>query len=178
MGIAATAAKLGLDHSSAQHIIQSFFNHFSQVRQWTQRVKAQAHRFLLVKTLLGRQRHLPLINSDDSAQAATAERQAVNSIIQGTASDLIKLAMVQASRELLSWEEDQGTPTPRLVMQIHDELMFEVPEQCVDQFVAVLRRVMEREVVEALRLTVPLVANIAVGQRWGEMRAISATDDG
>ena len=80
----------------------------------------------MVRTLLGRTRHLTDINSDDTAKASYAERQAVNSVIQGTASDIIKLAMANVDR-MLSTSWPSHLPAPRLLMQIHDELIYEVP---------------------------------------------------
>eukprot|EP01039_Chlorochromonas_danica_P001512 gene1512-1647_t len=166
MGAASTAAKLNLETAAAAKIVQSFFSNFSQVKLWIQRIKSQAKQFKLVRTLLGRLRHLPDIVSDDSSAVATAERQAVNTVIQGTASDLIKLAMVLSFQQLATAEE------VRLVMQIHDELIFEVPNdpQFLSSFTENLRRIMEKEVVESMHLQVPLIANISVGEKWGEMQ--------
>ena len=120
---------------------------------------------------MGRIRHLPDIRSSDAAKAATAERQAVNSVVQGSASDIIKLAMINVDRRLgvgASWPACY--PTPRILMQIHDELIYEVSTadpQCVVLFQEILRGAMEGEVVQALKLTVPLVINISSGPDWG-----------
>lgn len=108
---------------------------------------------------------MPDIAREDSSAVAAAERQAVNTVIQGTASDLIKLAMVLSFQQLATAEE------VRLVMQIHDELIFEVPNNplFLSSFTENLRRIMEKEVVEFMHLQVPLIANISVGEKWGEM---------
>ena len=124
-----------------------------------------------MKTLLGRTRSLPDIRSSDSAKASYAERQAVNSVIQGTASDLIKYAMINVDRQL-SAQWGRAHPPPRLLMQIHDELIYEVstaqPEY-LTAFTALLHRAMEEEVVRALGLTVPLIANVHTGTTWGDI---------
>ncbi len=168
-----------MDTSSAAKITQSFFSNFFSVRAWISRIKTQAKRYLLVKTLLGRVRHLPNIVNGDNSKVAAAERQAVNSVIQGTASDLIKLAMVICNQYLAdqnhilsSRDEGQNRAyTLRMVMQIHDELIFEVPADLgyIQQFTERLRDIMEREIVQRLHLQVPLVANISVGEKWGKM---------
>lgn len=132
---------------------------------------SQAKQYGLVRTLLGRVRRLPDIHSTDSAKAAYAERQAVNSVVQGTASDIIKFAMVNVDRKLReSWPSD--LPVPRILMQIHDELIYEVSAadpRCLVAFSALLHAAMEDDVVSALRLTVPLVVNIHSGPNWGLM---------
>ena len=124
-----------------------------------------------VRTIMGRIRHLPEIRSADSFKASTAERQAVNSIIQGTASDIIKLAMINVDMAL-SRQWPKHFAATRLVMQIHDELIYEVSNEdadCLVEFKKIVRTAMEEEVVKALNLTVPLVVNFKAGQTWGDM---------
>ena len=124
-----------------------------------------------VRTLLGRLRHLPDLRSPDPAKSSYAERQAVNSVIQGTASDLIKHAMINLDRQLaLHWPP--AHPAPRVLMQIHDELIYEVSTadpQNVRRFEGMLHDAMEGQVVAALKLTVPLVANVHTGLSWGDI---------
>jgi DNA polymerase-1 len=132
---------------------------------------SQAKQYGLVQTLLGRVRRLPDIHSEDSAKSSYAERQAVNSVIQGTASDVIKFAMVNVDRKLAQeWKATAG-PAPRLLMQIHDELIYEVSAEpvCVERFTTLLRGAMTEEVRSALKLSIPLVVNISSGQTWGSM---------
>lgn len=124
-----------------------------------------------MRTLLGRLRHLPDLRSPDPAKSSYAERQAVNSVIQGTASDLIKYAMINVDRQLaLHWPV--SLPAPRALMQIHDELIYEVSTeepQCVGRFTVLLHGAMEEQVVAALKLSVPLVANVHTGLSWGDI---------
>eukprot|EP01031_Cornospumella_fuschlensis_P038285 gene38285-46522_t len=179
MGPYAIAAKLKMDVATAAKITQSFFNNFANVKVWITRIKSQTKQYELVKTLLGRIRLLPDINSADKSSAAAAERQAVNSIIQGTAADMIKLAMILSVEMVATLDkiEDDGDDArnARLVMQIHDELIFEVPDEpsYLAQFISRLKLVMEEDVVKRLSLSVPLVTNVSVGQRWGEVQAWS-----
>lgn len=143
---------------------------------------SQTKQYELIKTLLGRIRLLPDINSADKSSAAAAERQAVNSIIQGTAADMIKLAMIMSVEMVASLDNLDGlsgalppSKCARLVMQIHDELIFEVPEDAdyLAQFVARLKLVMEEKVVKHLNLCVPLITNVSVGKKWGDVQAWS-----
>ncbi len=154
----------------------------------------QAKHYLHVRTLTGRLRHVPDINNpNDSGKRATAERQAVNSIIQGTASDIIKYAMIRIEDEIASFSkivDNQPTTevsdnyrttitredkvlflSSRLLMQIHDELIFEVPNHpaFLHRFVRFITDIMEREVINKFHLHVPLVTNVSVGEIWGEM---------
>ena len=129
----------------------------------------QARRFGYVSTLSGRRRYLPEINSSDSSKKATAERQAVNTVIQGTASDIIKLAMLRMESSIDLQQQ------PQLLLQIHDELIFEVSEESevLSQFITSLRHCMETYCANALSITVPLIANVHVGRDWGSLEAYS-----
>lgn len=127
----------------------------------------------------GRIRHITDISSTNTLQRSTAERQAVNSIVQGSASDLIKSAMILAHREL---HKDFPTLMIRTPLQIHDELIFQVPlddnvesANCVKQIIHCLRGVMEKKVAQNFEMTVPLVANFSIGRCWGSM--ISVKDE-
>jgi DNA polymerase I len=121
-----------------------------------------------VSTIMGRRRYLPGINSSDSSKRSQAERQAVNSIIQGSASDIIKFAMLDVERQI---DQLSLSPGVRAVMQIHDELIFEVESCLQHDFVAILRKCMESHVQRALSITVPLVTNVHIGETWGAMTA-------
>lgn len=196
MGPQAASTKLGIDVMTASKITNSFFSNFSQVKVWIHRVKLLAKQVGHVKTILGRIRPLPDINLEDSTKRSAAERQAVNSIIQGSASDLIKYAMVLATEKLFSFSPSQylrlnekvsqsnsaldifdDAGPPRLVMQIHDELIFEVAnvsESYVREVIATLTDVMEKDMMKLLQLRVPLMVNISVGKNWGDMLSWNA----
>lgn len=189
MGPVAAAAKLGIDVSTVSRITSAFFRHFSGVRQWIQRTKQQAKQEGEVRTLSGRRRLLPDMRSDDAALQAAAGRQAVNTVIQGTASDLIKSAMLLVSSAVAGWEDQQvplqqssddetaeeSRARTRLIMQIHDELILEVPMHYGDEFaqqlICLVRKVMEQDLVRLWRLSLPLLTTIKIGNDWGSMVA-------
>eukprot|EP01034_Spumella_vulgaris_P025702 gene25702-32189_t len=179
MGPTATAAKLNIEVSAAQAITNSFFGCFRGMKAWISSVKSQARKWGYIRTLLGRRRYLPDITSDDAQKSAQAERQAVNSVIQGTASDIIKYAMVHIDKQLsLHWREMccgqiSDIPVPRLVMQIHDELIFTVSTAdslVVNKFVTLLHKAMNTDTMNLLRLSVPLLVNVQQGDSWGQFR--------
>lgn len=139
-----------------------------------------------METLLGRRRYLPGIHSPEAGERAHAERQAVNSVCQGSAADLIKLAMVNIHHELARGALRDGDggggggggegamahvdKACRLVLQIHDELVYEVREELVEPAVELVRRCMEG----AVRLKVPLRVKVHVGRTWGALGATEA----
>lgn len=180
MGAAAAAAKLGLEVSEVTKITTSFFSTFRQVKAWLQHTRSEAHKNGSVRTLFGRKRPLPDISSNIAGKRAYAERQAVNTIIQGSASEAIKIAMLSVDRELVNraaeWRPGDVLP-PRLVLQVHDELIYEVPrsqgpvheDNRIEEFVALLRYMMEVEAARVLGFQVKLVANVAIGDSWGSM---------
>lgn len=180
MGPQSAATNLGIDVVTASKITNSFFNSFSQVKTWIQRVKTLAKQVGHVKTMMGRIRQLSDINNEnDSSKRSAAERQAVNSIIQGSASDLIKYAMILSTQRLFSLnqphsdnEVSNAVGPPRLVMQIHDELIFEVSNCSVEYLhtvISTLTEVMEKDITQLLQFRVPLLVNVSVGKNWGEL---------
>ena len=148
-------------------------------------IVSEAARVGHVKTILGRVRHLPDLTSKDKSKRSQAERQAINSIIQGSASDIIKFAMLIVEKALSVPSGNVTTDEarkPQAVMQIHDELVYDVYDdtagagtmeggRSVHAFVSLLNRCMEGEVVKKLQLCVPLVTNVRVGASWGHLEA-------
>ena len=126
------AQNLGIERATAQAYMDSYFSRYPGVRQYMEATRERARRLGYVETVLGRRLWLPEMKSGSPARRAGAERAAINAPMQGTAADLIKLAMVKVQR----WLDDEKLAT-RLVMQVHDELVLEVPE-------AELERVKER----------------------------------
>ena len=151
------AQQLGIERATAAAYISSYFARFAGVAQFLETVKAAARERGYVESVFGRRVYLPEIASANPARRAGAERQAINAPMQGTAADLIKLAMVKVQQWL-----DEETLATRLVMQVHDELVLEVPE-------AELERVKERipELMTGVaELRVPLVADLGAGPNW------------
>jgi len=119
---------------------------------------------------MGRRRHLPEISSENAMKSSQANRQAVNSIIQGTASEIIKCAMLLVEEELhQNWDSEH--PCPRLLLQIHDELIYEVMDtsHTINKFARILKYCMERRTMKAFGISIPLIANLQYGHTWGEM---------
>lgn len=149
------AGQLQISRKEAQTFIDRYFVHFSGIKEFMGSVVAQAKSDGYVSTLLGRRRLLPDINSTNRVQREFAERTAINTPIQGTASDIIKLAMLQVFEEL----SQEGFET-RMLLQIHDELVFEAPHHEREAVALLVKKHMEG----ALALDVPLVVNLSYGQ--------------
>jgi DNA polymerase-1 len=153
------ANRLEISQSEAREIIARYFDRFPKVKQYISDTIETARRTGYVSTLLGRRRYLPDIASHNQAVRANAERQAINMPIQGTAADMIKLAMINIDREL-----SRKGLSSRMLLQVHDELVFEVPER--------ERTVVETLVVERMRkamgLSVPVKVEVGSGKDWLE----------
>jgi DNA polymerase-1 len=159
MGARGLAQSLGIEVDEARKFIDDYFRGYPGVRRFIDETIANARREKAVATLLGRVRQLPDITSSDRRAQAFAERTAVNTPIQGTAADIIKAAMVVIDRRL----EERGLRA-RMIMQVHDELLFDVPAAELDEARAIVVEGMEN----AIRLGVPLKADVGVGKNWLE----------
>jgi len=151
--------ELGIDYRSAEAFINTYFERYPNVRRYIDETIAFCRANGYVETLAGRRRVIADIRSPDRQSREYAERMSYNMPIQGTAADVIKLAMLQLAPAL----EPLGA---RLVLQVHDELVLEVPEDQRDETARVVREVMEG----ALELKVPLVAEVALGDNWLDAR--------
>lgn len=149
----------GLSQQAAQKLINDYHARFPTIRQFLDHCVRQAKELRYVETIMGRRRHLPLIDSRITAQRNAAERMAINSVVQGSAADLIKVAMVNIQRRL----EREHRPS-RMLLQVHDELVFETPRQHVDAETEMIRQEME----SAMKLIVPLKVEIGWGANWQE----------
>jgi DNA polymerase I len=151
---------LGIEPGEAKQFINAYFEKYSGVRRFIDETLEQARRDQSVKTLFGRVRPIPDINSKNANLRGFAERTAVNTPLQGTAADLIKLAMIRIDTAL----RDQGLKS-RMTLQVHDELVFEVPEAEIDRM-----RTLVREQMESVHpLSVPLLVEIGVGPNWRDL---------
>jgi DNA polymerase-1 len=151
------AQALHIARADAHAYIERYFQRYARVRQYMDEVIAQARRTGSVSTLLGRTRALPQIKSSHSQERNYAERIARNTPIQGSAADLLKLAMIRVDREMLRF------PDARMLLTVHDELVFEVKTEQVAAFSAWVKGVME----SAYALRVPLVVDVHAGTNWG-----------
>jgi DNA polymerase-1 len=154
------AAQLGIPQAEAKAYIERYFARYSGVREFIERTLEQVRREGFVRTLFGRVRPIPDIESRNPNQRGFAERTAINTPLQGTAADLIKLAMIQIDRKLT----ERGLKT-RMVLQVHDELLFEVPMDETDAIETLVRTEMEGVV----KLNVPLVADLGFGANWRDL---------
>jgi DNA polymerase I len=152
--------QLGIDSNEAKKFIAAYFEKYSGVRAFIDATLEQARRDGKVKTLFGRVRPIPDINSKNPNQRGFAERTAVNTPLQGTAADLIKIAMIRIDEDI----RERGLRS-RMTLQVHDELVFEVPENEVDE----LKRLVREQMENAHKLEVPLEVEIGVGSNWRDM---------
>jgi DNA polymerase-1 len=155
------AAQLGITQREAQAYIESYFARYAGVRKFIEAIKAEVRRTGVARTLLGRERPIPDINSRNPNARGFAERTAVNSPLQGTAADLIKLAMVR-----IEWEMERRAGRAAMLLQVHDELVFEAPPEEAAEIAALAKREME----QVYRLEVPLLVDVGVGDNWRDAK--------
>jgi DNA polymerase-1 len=151
------AKALGIDNSAAKNYITRYFERFAGVKRYMDDTREQAKAQGYVETVFGRRLYLPEINSPNGPRRAGAERAAINAPMQGTAADLIKMSMVAVQKAI----DDQQRQT-KVIMQVHDELVFEVPESEV----AWVRTEVPRLMADVAQLKVPLLAEVGVGPNW------------
>ncbi|GAA6094264.1 DNA polymerase nu [Tachysurus ichikawai] len=159
---------LGVSAEEASHFQDSFLQKYKEVQAFIQCTVQHCHKYGYVKSIMGRRRSLPHIHSADWGIRNQAERQAVNFVVQGSAADLCKMAMIHICSLLAS----STTLTPRLVAQIHDELLFEVEDSQVEEFAVLVKKTMESlQHISCLgvSLTVPLKVSVSTGRSWGSM---------
>jgi DNA polymerase-1 len=156
-GPVALAGQLGISRTQADEFIANYFDRFAGVRSYLDGMKEQARERGYVETLFGRRRYIPEIRSRNPGVRGFGERLATNSPIQGTAADLIKIAMIRLHDRLAT-----GDTGARMLLQVHDELLLEVPEEAVDSTRAIVREEMEG----AIHLDVPLKVDEGIGRSW------------
>ncbi|WP_193163519.1 DNA polymerase I [Microbulbifer hainanensis] len=153
------AKQLGIPRADAQNYVDLYFERYPGVRAYMDNTRKHAAEKGYVETLFGRRLYLPEINSRNGMQRQAAERTAINAPMQGTAADIIKRAMIKVD----AWLAAQGLAT-KLIMQVHDELVLEVPEREVEQVVAGITELMQG----AAELHVPLIVDVGRGHNWDE----------
>ncbi|GAA4827663.1 DNA polymerase I [Sphingosinicella ginsenosidimutans] len=157
------AQRLETTPEEAQSIIDRYFERFPGIRAYIGETLTHARESGFTTTLFGRKTHFPRLRSNVQHERQGAERAAINAPIQGTAADIIKRAMARMGPALAA----EGLGEVRMLMQVHDELVFEVPENDVDRARDVVRRVMESAAEPAVKLSVPLGVEVGVGPNWG-----------
>ena len=171
MGSNALKANLGnVSREEATKFLSEYFKKFSGLALWVEKTKLDAARTGFTETLFGRRRYFPGFKSPLPNLRAQAERMAVNAPIQGTQSDIIKLAMVKADTLI---EEKGLRGKARLVLQIHDELVYEIAEKDAEPIAREICAVMESVVPKGKLSGVPIVAEISIGENWGNLKRVS-----
>jgi DNA polymerase-1 len=153
------ARQLGIERGAAQEYVELYFQRYPGVQAFMERTRSQAHEQGYVETLFGRRLYLPQINARNAQLRAAAERTAINAPMQGTAADIIKRAMIGVDR----WLQEERPPV-RMIMQVHDELVFEVREAFAEEACERIRSLMQN----AAELKVPLVVDAKIGENWEE----------
>ncbi|MBI4330270.1 MAG: DNA polymerase I [Chloroflexi bacterium] len=149
-----------LSREEAAQFIQSYFEKYPGVAAYLESTRRQARELGYVQTLLGRRRYIPEVNSPNRQLREAAERMAINMPVQGTSADIIKVAMVRLHRAI----SDKKLRT-KMLLQVHDDLLFEVPPEEIDE----VKRLVGEIMPQAVPLSVPVKVDIKVGRNWGEM---------
>ncbi len=157
------AKQLNVSRGEAQQYVDLYFARYTGVQDYMENTREKAREQGYVETLLGRRLHLPEINAKNGMRRAYAERTAINAPMQGTAADIIKLAMISVN-DWLREEYWQQTPETKMIMQVHDELVFEVPENDLERIEAEI----VARMTNAIQLHVPLVVDTGIGINWDE----------
>lgn len=149
------AKNVGISNADAQRFIDQYFELYPKVKVWIEETLEHARKDGYVTTVLNRRRYVPEINSSDPVTRKAAERATINTPVQGSAADIIKLAMIQLDAAL-------SKTTARLLLQVHDELLVESPAGETDRVATLMKRIMEK----AITLDVPLRVDVGIGENW------------
>lgn len=153
----------GISRSEAQNFIDDYFLNFSAIKKYLEGIKKFAAEKGYVETMFGRRRYLPEINSSMPPVRAGAERAAINHPIQGTAADLLKLAMIEIHHQL-----PKVSAESKMILQVHDELVFEVPDKDVKK----VAKLVKEEMNKVAKIKVPIKTEVAAGKNWGELTEV------
>ena len=172
----ALSRQLQVPYEVARTYIEEYFLGFPKVKEWMNKTLQFGYENGFVETILGRKRYMPELQASNRMFKAAGERAAINHPVQGTAADMIKKAMVEIDRELVNRDSSFAKNEKRtanndcvMILQIHDELLFEVSPKEVEKIAKLVKDKMEN----ALKLSVPVVVDLKVGPNWGEMQPIS-----
>ncbi|MBU4331935.1 DNA polymerase I [Patescibacteria group bacterium] len=165
MGVSGIASRTGLPRAQAQEFLDKYFGRFKAVQKYLMQSVERGREQGYVETLFGRRRYLPDLNSGVQQIRAVAERMALNQPIQGTAADLMKIAMINLSQKLSKHNSDEVT----MLLQVHDELVFEVKSDSTEKIAKIIKHEMEN----VYTLRVPIEAEIEAGQNWGELKPLN-----
>ncbi|OHA86865.1 MAG: hypothetical protein A2644_00075, partial [Candidatus Zambryskibacteria bacterium RIFCSPHIGHO2_01_FULL_39_63] len=167
MGVSALQGNLGTDRKTAQEFYNKYFETFSGLSNYLDQTKIDANRLGYTKTFFGRRRYFEGIKSKIPFIRAAAERMAVNAPIQGTSADLTKIAMRDVNNYL---EEEKLGEKINLILQIHDEIVYEIDSDILEKVVPQIKLIMESALTKEETLGVPIVVNSSVGENWGNLK--------
>ena len=151
--------QLDIPRADAQKYLDTYFERYTGVKDYMANTKAQAKEDMFVETIMGRRLYLNEINAANGLRRQAAERAAINAPLQGSAADIIKKAMIDINAFL-----DKELPQTKMIMQVHDELIFETPKANAEEILNLMKDMMEK----AVKLDIPLIADAAIGQNWNE----------
>ncbi len=169
MGVNALKTNLGVDRKEAQEFYHKYFETFAGLAAYLDRTKAEAARQGYTETLFGRRRYFSGLKSPLPYVRAQAERMVINAPIQGTQADLIKIAMKKINNYI---KQEKHENDIRLLLQVHDELVYEVKDSLVDEAISHLKQLMETILPAKQTFGVPIVVEVEIGDNWGEMTRI------
>ncbi|MBM3156670.1 MAG: DNA polymerase I, partial [Chloroflexi bacterium] len=149
-----------LSRQEAAQFIKAYFEKYSGVKEYLARTKKEAADNGYVQTLLGRRRYIPEVTSTNAQVRMAAERMAINMPVQGTSADIIKVAMIELQREM-----DRERLEAKMILQVHDELLFELPREETQKLTDLVLKIMP----DAVKLSVPVKVDIKTGKSWGDM---------
>jgi len=156
------ANNLNISRTEASEYIKSYFKKFPGIKAYMDAAKSEAHEYGYVKTLFGRKCHIKGIKDRNQAVRGFAERQAINAPIQGAAADIMRRAMIRMPEAIASVEG------ARMLLQVHDELVFEVPKNNADDLIKVVIPTMENAAMPAVNISVPLVVEALAANNWND----------
>ena len=151
--------QLDIPRAEAQKYLDTYFERYTGVKDYMANIKAQAKEDMFVETIMGRRLYLNEINAANGLRRQAAERAAINAPLQGSAADIIKKAMIDIDAFL-----DKEMPEVKMIMQVHDELIFETPKKNAQEVLSTMKDMMEA----AVKLDIPLIAEAAIGTNWNE----------
>ena len=151
--------QLDIPRADAQKYLDTYFERYTGVKDYMANTKAQAKEDMFVETIMGRRLYLNEINAANGLRRQAAERAAINAPLQGSAADIIKKAMIDINEFLV-----QKLPDTKMIMQVHDELIFETPKRNAEETLYLMKSMMEK----AVKLDIPLIADAAIGKNWNE----------
>jgi len=169
MGVNALKVNLGTDRKDAQEFYNKYFETFTGIADYIDKIKLETKRKGYTETMFGRRRYFSGFESPLPYVRAQAERMAINAPMQGTQADLIKIAMRKIDEQI---KKENKQDNIRLLLQVHDELVFEIKNDLVEESVKKFKKIMETVLPEEKTLGVPIIAESAAGNNWGEMEKI------